>query len=677
MTADGDTTGRGAVEESSTSPITGWTRATWADLADRMLLAVRPYASTGHGRITLPGDPGGNGSAVDGLEGFARTFLLAGFRLAGERGGDPLGLADWYAAGLAAGTDPRAEDRWVRPAEHPQAKVEAASLALVLDLTRPWLWDRLDPAVQERVVAYLGEVVGDATYPRNNWVWFRLVVQTFLRSVDGPWSVEDMRSDLETHDSFRQEDGWFADGQGRAYDHYTGWALHLFPTLWARMTDVATLPDGMASGRADRDRADLDRYLTDAVHLVGADGSPLLQGRSLTYRFAAAAPFWVGAVAQVPSVPLGQLRRAASGIARHFVEHGAPDEDGLLTIGWHHPWRGLAQSYSGTGSPYWASKGMLGLALPADHPAWTAVEEPLPVEQGDTLRPVAAPGWLVHGTRSDGVVRVVNHGTDHDVEGTQLGDSPLYARLGYSTATSPLLHASAWTDPLDGAVVLLDDQRHASHRAGMTSLGVRLLRGPGRTTAGVGASRGPHRWLSPHPQQRDHGHGLAGDPRPAGEVTVVSVVRGPWEVRLVRVDAAAGDARTLRVGGWSVPADGDLVSTVDALLVSGAAAAGSTTSADATPLASMTRTPWVEVPVRPGRWQAFLVVLRRDSAVHPSGTGSAAARLDATTPLDAGTAGLADVEVTWPDGDSTALELDAVVAAGPPRRSERKPLPDR
>ncbi len=58
-------------------------------------------------------------------------------------------------------------DRWVRLDEHAQAKVEAASLALVLDMTRPWIWDRLDALTQERVIAYLSPVVGDATYPQD------------------------------------------------------------------------------------------------------------------------------------------------------------------------------------------------------------------------------------------------------------------------------------------------------------------------------------------------------------------------------------------------------------------------------------------------------------------------------------------------------------------------------
>ncbi|WNB86207.1 DUF2264 domain-containing protein [Cellulomonas sp. ATA003] len=421
------------------SPLTGWERADWARLADGMLAAVRPFASPGHALVTLPGPPGGYGTAIDGLEGFARTFLLAGFRLAGEGGGDPDGLAEWYAAGLAAGTDPAAPDRWVRLEEHAQAKVEAASIALVLDLTRPWLWDRLDPLVQERVVDYLAAAVGDDTYPRINWVWFRLVVQTFLRSVGGPHSLDEMRADLATHDTFVRPGGWLADGDERSYDHYVGWALHVFPVLWSRMAGAADL----AAERHDRDVARLDRYLQDAVELVGADGSPLLQGRSLAYRFAAAAPFWVGAIAEVPSVRPGLLRRAASGVVGHFVDHGVPDDRGLLSTGWHHAWPRLAQSYSGTGSPYWASKGMLGLALPADHPVWTAVEEPLPVETGDRLRVVTAPGWIVSATQEDGVVRVVNHGTDHAVPGATTGTP----RSTPGSATRPRRRPSSATPP--------------------------------------------------------------------------------------------------------------------------------------------------------------------------------------------------------------------------------------
>lgn len=40
----------------------------------------------------------------DGLEGYARTFLAAAFRVSGAGGADPYGWLERYADGLAAGT---------------------------------------------------------------------------------------------------------------------------------------------------------------------------------------------------------------------------------------------------------------------------------------------------------------------------------------------------------------------------------------------------------------------------------------------------------------------------------------------------------------------------------------------------------------------------------------------
>ena len=78
--------------------LTDWTREQWTAHADRLLAGARRWASPANGRITPPGAEGGYGRAVDGLEGFARTFLLAGFRIAGERGrGARTSLDDFYA----------------------------------------------------------------------------------------------------------------------------------------------------------------------------------------------------------------------------------------------------------------------------------------------------------------------------------------------------------------------------------------------------------------------------------------------------------------------------------------------------------------------------------------------------------------------------------------------------
>lgn len=629
-------------------------RDEWIARADALLGAARRHATPGAGRIHFPGAEGGYGNAVDGLEGFARTFLLAGFRIAGARGEGVDDLIEHYTRGVVVGVDPDATDRWVRMDEHAQAKVEAASIALVLDLTRPWIWDRLDAITQQRVIAYLAPVVGDDTYPQTNWVWFRIVVQTFLRSVGGPWSADDISADLARHDSFVREGGWLSDGAERSYDHYVGWALHVYPILWSRMAGAGELADG----RTPTDVARLDAFLHDALALVGGDGSPLIQGRSLIYRFAAAAPFWAGVIAEVPSHAPGRLRHAADRIVAHFADRGAPDADGILTMGWHGPWRSLAQSYSGPGSPYWAVKGFLGLLLPADHPVWTAPAEPLPVEEGDVLRAIASPGWIVSGTAADGVVRVVNHGTDHAFPDARTTDSPLYARLGYSTATSPILDERGWLEPLEQSVALVDADGRATHRTAMTLLSVRVQDDEdGRV--GIAASTWDAHLVTPAPTTHRHGSGLAGEVASVGTITTTSIVRGSSEVRIVvaRKLASAWDAASLRLrlGGWPLSGDevvgasddtGSWVSSrgrssgIRSLTPHGVA--GLVSRADADPLGVRTLVPTLEHPVRPGE----PVIALLDLAGGEHSAPFAAVDIDGTT-----------VTVTWPDGARTVSRL--------------------
>ena len=95
--------------------MTSWTRRDWVAVAGRMLAALEPYRSPLGARVDLPGPPSRKrGSASDGLEGFARTFLLAGFLVAGNDGVDPDGWIERYAIGLAAGTDPTSPEAWPR-----------------------------------------------------------------------------------------------------------------------------------------------------------------------------------------------------------------------------------------------------------------------------------------------------------------------------------------------------------------------------------------------------------------------------------------------------------------------------------------------------------------------------------------------------------------------------------
>lgn len=555
------------------SPHTGLDRAHWERVADHLLVSLRPFASENCARITPPGPVSSSGVDSDGLEGFARTFLLAAFRVAGDGGQDPHGHLELYRRGLEAGVDPEAPDRWVRPSTHGQAKVEAASIAIALDLTRARTWDLLPPTARDRLIDWFGEVIG-SVYPPNNWAWFRIVTITFLRSVDSRFrsgelaaaASADLRDALALHESFARDGGWFSDGANRSFDHYATWAFALYPTVWTRMRGFAgLLEDGLVSSEdVQRSRERLAGFTADAVGLMGADGGPLMQGRSLIYRMATATPFGTAALDEVQEVALaedrtrlrsGVLRRAASGQLAHFLEHGVPDANGLLSVGWFDEFLPMAQTYSGSGSPYWASKAFVSLLLPADHPFWTSTEEPLPVEDPSAPRVEAlpAPGWIVSRTPADGIVRVLNHGTDNGREGLESTDSPPYTRTGYSTATCPPLEGAALRPPHDRIVAEVHPEHGPSHRSGFTTLRVGLHRSGEADPAvpvGIGITRQSCHWVEPDLDGNDYGVGFTGEVQVGATLIVAELVRDGQEICLVH--APEGTEHPVMLAGWPV-----------------------------------------------------------------------------------------------------------------------------
>ncbi|MEU4173803.1 DUF2264 domain-containing protein [Streptomyces sp. NPDC026589] len=522
-------------EDRASSPYTGYTRAHWEAAADGMLDAAWKWATPRGARLDLPGPPSHSGVRSDGLEGYARTFLAAGFRVAGAGGKDPNGWLERYADGLDAGTRAPGRDdaeSWPLILDHDvqgQPMVESASVALGLRLTRPWLWDRLTPDVRDRAEHWLRGSLRHVP-AGNNWYLFPYTVAGFLESV-GRGDAETARAReraLELLESWYRGDGWYADGDGRAFDHYNGWALHLYPLLDAHLSGDAR--------ESARHGARLREHLESFALMFGGDGAPLYFGRSLTYRFAAGAGVGLGAVTGHTPLAPGASRRVVSGALRYFLERGAVDGSGLLSLGWHGPHAATLQTYSGPASPYWASKAFVSLLAPAEHPFWSSPEEAAPSEGPDRVLSVPAAGFLVQSTRADGVVRLHNHGSDQvrPDEGESAADeNPHYARLAYSTVTGPTSAANT-----------------ADNHLSLT----------------VGGARSARRRI--HPLGSGHGDGWGWAASwhlpvfPAGPSTVPGlrvesaiVARGCHELRVHRVLGAPDGARA-ELTGWATDPGG-------------------------------------------------------------------------------------------------------------------------
>ncbi|TDC42578.1 DUF2264 domain-containing protein [Micromonospora sp. KC213] len=614
------------------SPYTGWTRAHWETVADHLLAAVTPHAVPGFAQYRLPGRPGDAGLTSDGLEGYARTFLLAAFRIAGAGGNVPADLVERYADGLAHGTDPGHRYAWPAPADCSQQIVEAASIALALHETRHWLFDRLDDRVRERVVDWLAGFAGRRTW-QSNWVLFPVVIQQFLAQVGGPHDPAEITGGLDRIEQWYVGDGWYTDGAGQCFDYYAGWAMHLYPLMWARMSGDRE--------RGCRYRQRLRAFLEQYQHMFARDGAPVHQGRSLCYRYAAVAPLWLGELMEASPLPAGRTRRIASGVLRHFVERGVPDERGLLGLGWYDDFLPTVQHYSGPASPYWAGKGFLGLLLPADHPAWTARESAAPIDDGDRAVAMPGPGWLLHATRHDGLVRVVNHGSDRARHLAADGlEDPHYARFGYASHAAPEAGEAARARAVDGHLAVVAPDGTVSRR----------------------------RRIEPVAAYDRFAASAYEDELPVGPVLVqtASVVRGPWEVRVHRVTAPPGCG--VREGGYALAADhppaertgpgwarvrrpDGLASVVVAL--HGLRDAAVARSVDSNAYGACSATPYLTAPDHPGGSTLYvsLVALTGDRVVPDALRESIVAVVDGDR-----------VGIRFPDGERIELTMGAAPA---------------
>jgi hypothetical protein len=118
----------------------------------------------------------------------------------------------------------------------------------------------------------------------------------------------------------------------------------------------------------------------------------------MTYRFAMSA-FW-GAVAfadvDLPA-PLswGVIKGLLLRNIRYWTKFPILSPDGVLTIGFTYPSTYFTENYNSPGSPYWAFKAFIPLALPPSHPFWAAEELPYPSSSLPPTVSLHHPGHII------------------------------------------------------------------------------------------------------------------------------------------------------------------------------------------------------------------------------------------------------------------------------------------
>lgn len=287
----------------------------------------------------------------------------------GEEGRLREHYAAWAREAIDAATDPASLD-FMNFSEGYQPIVDAAFLSHAIVRAPGELWHKLEPRVQQNVIAAL-----KATRTRkpgyNNWLLFAAMIETALY-IAGAGDWDRMRIDyaLRQHETWYKGDGNYGDGPDFHADYYNSFVIQ--PMLVDIIEKVGHEEEAWAAMQ-EQVVLRAKRYAVQQERLISPEGTFPAVGRSLAYRFGAFQLLSQMALQQRLDASLepAQVRCALTAVIRRMIEApGTFDENGWLTIGFcgHQP--EVGEPYISTGSLYLCTAVFLPLGLPASDPFW-------------------------------------------------------------------------------------------------------------------------------------------------------------------------------------------------------------------------------------------------------------------------------------------------------------------
>jgi hypothetical protein len=404
-----------------------------------------PYFSEGRARVRLDGGAAHFDRIAADVEGFARPLWGVTPHVAGGGRFDHWQL---YRDGLANGMDPDHPEYWGTVSFTDQRMVEMAAIGFTLRMLPDEVWHPLPQRAKDNIAAYLTHI-RKYDFADNNWKFFRILVDLGLEEVGVDFDRSLTEKYLDELDGFYLGDGWYRDGNIRRVDHYIPFAMHFYGLIYAAL---ARNDDKRAA--AYRERAAL--FAKDIRHWFDADGGTLAFGRSLTYRFACGGIWGALAFAGVDVLPWGEVKGRYMRHLRWWADKPIANRDGVLSVGYGYPNLLMSENYNSAGSPYWALKAFLPLALPADHPFWTAEETPA-VAAPEPV-PLKHPGMVMIQTEGNVVALASGQQNWQMRFGAEKYAKLVYSsRYAFSVESDERAYNSA---AFDGMIGFSDDGRH-------------------------------------------------------------------------------------------------------------------------------------------------------------------------------------------------------------------------
>ncbi len=276
-----------------------------------------------------------------------------------------------YLEGIINGTDPEHPEYWGKLRSHAQELCESPAVAHSVLMASHKLWDPLTEKQKDNLSDWLYGANG-LDHADNNWHFFPLLVNVCLKKLGRKYSQETIDKKLEIIDSFYREDGWYSDGKRNRFEYYVPFALHFYGLIYAKLMEK----DDPERSKLFKERAML--FAKHYIYYFDEEGREIPFGRSLVYRFAHLS-FWSACIyAGIEPYPMEVMKGIIARNLRWWMSMPILDNAGILNIGYGYNQPHMAEGYTAFGSAFWCMKTMILLALPDEHPFWSAKEAPLP-----------------------------------------------------------------------------------------------------------------------------------------------------------------------------------------------------------------------------------------------------------------------------------------------------------
>ncbi len=392
----------------------------YEDLLMKILNPVKPYYSQGKAYLVLGDTAATYRDKAAWIEGFSRPLWGLAPYYANPEEAKNKEFADIYTEGFKNGTNPFHREYWGEISDYDQVIVEMAAMGLALLLAPETFFAPLSDEEKGNLASWL-YTINDHKYPDNNWVLFQVIVNIGLKNVGMPYNDNMIEWGISKVDSWYLGDGWYKDGATEHCDYYVAFAIHFYSLVYAKYIEKA-YPD-----RSNRIKDRAKRFARDFIYWFDKNGSAIAYGRSQTYRFAQCA-FWSALVwADASPFPLGVVKGIINRNLENWISSPIFDKAGLLTIGYKYPNLFMSEHYNAPGSPYWALKSFLILALPEDHEFFKAEASELP--ELDSVHVMAPAKMIVTNTGDNAILYANGMGTD--AEHGQMAEK--YAKFAYSS----------------------------------------------------------------------------------------------------------------------------------------------------------------------------------------------------------------------------------------------------